>query len=356
MTDDISIEYDELSTYLSGRLADGKVEVSDIQRHTEGWSRQTVSFTATFETDGTDHTSRLVARIDNESDTANRFDTRNDIETEFRTMAAANEAGVPTPDPYWFEPDNSILGGQFFLVGHLDGDAPVTWDSRERQTLYDAWDDTANTLPSQFVDAIASVHTINPEAVPFLEQTPPEKVVSRELDTYESIYEETQLKQEPAVQEALRWFRANQPDVPETTLVHGDYRIGNVLIDDDELTGVLDWELAQIGDPLYDLGYASTRYFAGKLIEPIERPELACSLLERDWFYDEYEKRTGRTVDRERVRYWQAFSAFTMMTRGVAGAYRYDTKENDDVRNAWFQYIIPGHIEDILELIGEDRT
>ena len=111
--------------------------------------------------------------------------------------------------------------------------------------------------------------------------------------------------------------------MPETTLVHGDYRIGNVLVTEDELTGVLYWEFARIGDPLYDLGYASTRYFSGKLIEPTERPELASALVEREWFYDEYEKRTGRTVDRDRVRYWQAFSAFTMMTRGVAGAYRY---------------------------------
>ena len=357
MTDGVNTVAANLSTYLSDRLVDGPVDVTDVRSHTEGWSRRTISFTGRWTDDGSEASQRFVVRISTDyDDVDDATDTRNDIETEFRTMKAGYEAGVPAPEPYLYESDPSVLGGPFFVVEHLAGDALITWDPRNRQRLYDAWDDPENTLPSQFVDAVAAIHTVSPEDVPFLTQTEPGSVVNRELDTYERIYEETKLKQEPAVQEALRWFRANKPEVTETTLVHGDFRIGNVLVTDDELTGVLDWELAQIGDPLYDLGYASTRYFAGKLIEPIERPELASALVEREWFYDEYEKRTGRTVDRDRVRYWQAFSTFTMMTRGVVGANRYHTGESDDVRSAWFQYIVPGQIEDLLTTITDDRT
>lgn len=357
MTEATELSAADLSDALAGRLADGPVDVSDVKSHTEGWSRQTVSFTAEWRDGGTPRTERCVVRISTDHDVADDpTDTRNDIETEYRTMKAAYDAGVPAPEPYFYESDPSGLGGPFFVVEHLKGDGLVTWNPRNRQRLYDAWDDPENTLPEQFVDAIATVHTISPEDVPFLESTSPDAVVDRELDTYERIYELAKLKQEPALQEALRWFRANKPEVDETTLVHGDYRIGNVLVTDDELTGVLDWELAQIGDPLYDLGYASTRYFAGKLVEPIERPELASALVDREWFYDEYERRTGRTVDRDRVRYWQAFSTFTMLTRGVAGAYRYHTGESTDVRSAWFQYIVPGQIEDLLATITDDRT
>jgi aminoglycoside phosphotransferase (APT) family kinase protein len=158
------------------------------------------------------------------------------------------------------------------------------------------------------------------------------------------------------VEEALRWFRANKPEVPEQTLVHGDFRIGNMLVDGEELSAVLDWELARVGDPMYDLGYASTYYFAGKLINPIERPELACSLLEREWFYDQYEKRTGREVDRDRVRYWRAFSAFVMMTISLAGVHRFREGQANDVRSAWFQYTVPGLVEDQLAIAREDRT
>lgn len=357
MTDGIDTLAANLSTYLSDRLVDGPVDVTDVRSHTEGWSRRTISFTGRWTDDGSEASQRFVVRISTDyDDVDDATDTRNDIETEFRTMKAGHEAGVPAPEPYLYESDPSVLGGPFFVVEHLAGDALITWDPRDRRRLYDAWDDPENTLPGQFVDAVAAIHTVSPDDIPFLTRTDPEAVVDRELDTYERIYEETKLKREPAVQEALRWFRANRPEVPETTLVHGDFRIGNVLVTDDELTGVLDWELAQVGDPLYDLGYASTRYFAGKLIDPIERPELASALVDREWFYDEYENRTGRTVDRDRVRYWQAFSTFTMMTRGVAGAHRYHTGGSDDVRSAWFQYIVPGQIEDLLTTITGDRA
>lgn len=239
---------------------------------------------------------------------------------------------------------------------HLEGEPPVTWDPRDRQELYDAWDSPDRTLPDQFVDAVAKLHSVDAKAIPGIEDVPPDEVVTHEIDYWEEFYRMSALKREPAVEEAIRWFRANKPEIPETTLVHGDFRIGNTLIDDDRMTGVLDWELARVGDPLFDLGYASTRYFAGKLVEPIERPELACSLFERDWFYDEYERRTGRTVDRERVRYWRAFSAFVMLTISCWGAYQFHEGISDDMRKAWFQYPIPGLIEDLLDIIEDDRA
>ena len=345
-----------LATHLSGRLGPD-VEVSDLREHVEGWSRDTASFTASWTEDGTRHSRRLVVRAESDAQLEGDETEGNDIETEFETMDAAQDAPVPVPETYWFEDDPDVLGGRFFIVEHLPGEAPVVWDPRQRRTLYEAWDDPGRTLPDQFVDAAAGVHEIDPVDAG-VEPVDPGDVVGREIDRWEAVYREAAeaLTPEPAVEEALRWFRATAPDVPETTLVHGDFRIGNMLVDDDELTGVLDWELARAGDPLYDLGYASTYYFAGKLVDPIERPELACSLLEREWFYDEYERRTGRPVDRERVRYWRAFSAFVMLTIGLDGGRRFQEGETGDVRSAWFQYIVPGLLEDLLAIIREERT
>ena len=364
-----------LESYLTGRLA-ADVSVSDLHEHVEGWSRDTVSFAARWNEEGEQRERRLVVRA--ESDAQIEGDSAaegNDVETEFRTMAAAEDTSVPVPETYWYEGDRSVLGGRFFVVGHLPGDAPVVWDREQRQDLYRAWDEReanegdgkadgrakggsendGGSLPSQFVDAAAGIHTLDAEDVPALADCPPDAVVERELDRWVGRYRASTVRPEPAVEECIRWFRANPPEIPETTLVHGDFRIGNILVNEGELTGVLDWELARIGDPLYDLGYASTYYFAGKLIEPIERSELACSLLDREWFYDEYERRSGRVVDRERVRYWRAFSAFVMMTIGLAGVHRFRTGETDDVRAAWFQYIVPGLVEDMLAIVREDR-
>ncbi|WP_254538250.1 phosphotransferase family protein [Halomarina litorea] len=346
-----------LATFLSDRL-DADVSVDDLHEHVEGWSRDTASFTARWEESGETHERRLVVRA--ESDAQVEGDATgegNDVETEFRTMDAAQDAPVPVPETHWFEGDRSVLGGRFFVVDYVPGDAPVTWDRDQRQRLYDAWDerDGESSLPSQFVDCAVGVHTLGPGDVPELDDCPPEDVVERELDRWVGQYRDSVVRPEPAVEECIRWFRANAPEVPETTVVHGDFRIGNMLVDGDDVTALLDWELARIGDPMYDLGYASTYYFAGKLVDPIERPELACSLLDREWFYDEYERRSGRTVDRERVRYWRAFSAFVMMTIGLSGVDRFRSGETDDVRAAWFQYIVPGLVEDMLGVVREDR-
>jgi aminoglycoside phosphotransferase (APT) family kinase protein len=349
------ITEDVLADYLSGRFVDADVEVSDLVEHIEGWSRDTVSFTASWSDADGDHEQRLVIRAESEDQVEDAHSHGNDIEVEYRTMDAVQDTGVPVPTTHHYEDDEFVVGGRFFIVGYRPGEAYVTWDRSDRQELYEAWDNDS-TLPEQFVDAAADIHSVGPEDVPFLEDHDPDEYVEWEIDRWESVYRESALKTEPAVEEALRWFRANKPDVPETTLVHGDFRIGNMLVDGDGLSAVLDWELARVGDPMYDLGYASTKYFAGKLINPIERPELACSLLERDWFYEEYERRTGREVDPERVRYWQAFSAFVMMTIGLAGVNRYHEGQTDDVRSAWFQYIVPGLIEDQLAIVREDRT
>ncbi len=350
-----------VESFLSEKL-EVPVDVSELTEHVEGWSRDTVSFTATWSEGGETRERRFVVRAESDAQVAGEDDLAqgNDIETEYRTMAAAGDAPVPVPETHWYEDDRSVLGGRFFVVDHVPGDAPVTWDREDRESLYRAWDEReaaeGESLPSQFVDAAVGVHSIDPGAVPALEDRPADAVVDHELDRWIEVYRQSTVRPEPAIEECIRWFRANKPDVPETTLVHGDFRIGNMLVADQELTGVLDWELARIGDPLYDLGYASLHYFAGKLVEPTERPDLACAVVDREWFYDEYERRSGRPVDRERLRYWRAFAAFVMMTIGLSGVHRFRTGETEDVRAAWFQYIVPGLIEDMLAIVRADRT
>jgi aminoglycoside phosphotransferase (APT) family kinase protein len=354
MTLDVDDIPGTLESYLSGRLSDGEVTVSDLERHTEGWSRQTMSFSAES-ADG--DVNRLVARVE-PSGQERELDYRNDVETEFETMRAVAEAAVdvPMPEPYWYEADEGILGGPFFLVGFRPGEAPVTWNPRDRHELYDAWDAEGKPLPNQFVDIAVEIHSLGPEDVPALEVRDPAEVVRENLEFQERVYEESKLIDEPAVNEIIDWLYENRPEVPETTLVHGDFRVGNVLFEDDEITAVLDWELSEIGDPLFDLAYSSLQYFAGKLVDPIERPNLAGSLLDREWYLAEYERRSGRTVDPERFRYWRVYGAFRMMNGGVGGAGRFDAGESEDVRSAWFQYIVPGLIEDMLDLIEDDRT
>jgi len=75
---------------------------------------------------------------------------------------------------------------------------------------------------------------------------------------------------------------------------------------------VLDWEMARVADPLYDLGFTSVSYYAGGGPDQVSRPELASALADREWLYAEYEARVSHDVDRDRIHYWRLFSVFLL--------------------------------------------
>lgn len=341
----VSVTPEALEAYLPDHLDADSVAVEDVVQHSEGWSRDTFSFTATWEANGTENTRRFALRSESEG---GLLDT--DLEKEFRVMEAVQETDVPVPETYWYEENEHVVGAPFFVVGHVEGEPPNTWRGSDRERLAETWEDGGD-LPEQFVDAAAAIHSVSPDEVPFLDRPDPDELVDREIDHWASIYEEFDLRDEPVIDEAIRWFRDNPPEIRELTLVHGDFRIGNMLLEDEAITAVLDWEMARVGDPHYDLGYSSMPYLAGKLID--KPTDLVCSLLERDWYYDRYEAVTGRSVDRYAVQYWEAFAIFAMITIVLTGLDRYNKGESDDVRQVWLQYPVPGLLEDMLAIMRE---
>lgn len=352
---DTTVDAEALGSFLSGRLADATVTISDLDV-TRGGSRDTGVFTASWEEDGETRSRRLVVRVEN-SDRADSHDTAlsqeiKDIAREYAVMEQLVGGSVPMPEPYWYEDDESVLGERFFVTEHVPGSAPRTLRKPDRERLYAAWDDEDRQLPREFVEAAAAIHSHGPEDVPALDAIAPEDVVDVELERARAALgdEGTDVGPTPIMNETLRWLEANRPSVPEVTLVHGDFRIGNMLVDDRSITAVIDWEMARIADPLFDLGWASARVFAGKYLHPPERPELACALVERDWLYDQYEAMTGRTVDRDRVRYWRVLSLFLIIVGSLARARWYQESESDDVRYVLPQFAIPAHLEDLMDL------
>lgn len=334
---------EQLETFIDSRVeSDNGVRIVDFTYHTVGWSRETCSFTAEWRADGVEQSNRLTARAQRG---ASLLDTS--VEHEYRIMEALQDTAVPVPQTKWYADAESVFDVPVCVMEHVDGDVPNTWRPDDRAELREAWERKA--LPREFVQVTADIHAVTPEDVPFLDNPGVADVVDRELDYWIDKYEEMLVKDEPIVREAIRWLRRNRPDVDEVTLIHGDHRIGNMICDDDHINAVLDWELARIGDPHFDLGYSSLRYIAGKFLD--SRPELACSLLERDWYYDRYEEVSGRDVDRDRVEYWRIFSIVMAITIIYTGLNRYESGETDDVRQLWPQYGMPDLLEDLLDLL-----
>jgi len=337
-----------LAAYLAETRFVGPVEILDLKKHTEGWSRTTISFTAD---DGSTE-ERIVVRIETE---ALLSPSSHGIEYEYEVMKAMEETDVPCPMMYDLESDRKILGEKFFLAEFINGETPNVWRSHWRERLQGEWATEGRPLPNQFVDILVDLHSIDTDRIDVLDDPGADDVAANELAEYEEWYGSTK-RTNPVLEEAFRWLESNMPMVSERTFVHGDYRVGNMLLDDSRVEGLLDWELARISDPMYDLGFTSTRYLNGRLTNPADQPEYVNSLLPKQWFFEEYARRAGREIDFDRVRYWQIFSLTQHLCHILLAIDRYADGDSADVRNAWLQYMIPAIMTELLEYLESDRT
>ncbi|MGB8646768.1 MAG: phosphotransferase family protein [Anaerolineae bacterium] len=216
---------------------------------------------------------------------------------EFRVLQAAYESGVPAPRPYWFLGD--LLGRPCLVMQRLEGE---TIGRRIVQAVGLA--EARKSLPHQMGAALGAIHRVPAERYglnalipsPKTGETPAIVSIRRAETDLDRIGEP-----HPALELVLRWLRRNEPAPPEhLALVHGDYRIGNVVVTPQGLTGVLDWEFAHLGDPAEDLAWGMVRdwrFGVDKLrYGGVGQPQD---------FFAGYQECTGIPVDLSRVHYWE---------------------------------------------------
>lgn len=163
---------------------------------------------------------------------------------EAALIKAASEAGVPVPSVIHVCSETDGIG-EAFVMGRLSGEtiAPKILKSPE-------FEDTRSVLAGQCGAALARIHAIDSARLPDL----PTSGGGAQIEQYEAIYRSFDVPK-PVFELALAWLRANEPTPRKPVLVHGDFRLGNLMVDGSGLVGVLDWELAHIGDPREDLAW-----------------------------------------------------------------------------------------------------
>ncbi len=158
-------------------------------------------------------------------------------------------------------------------------------------------------MTAQLGRILAAIHRIDPvqHRLQFLAEPPPgESAARNEMDRYEQIGRFIAPDPHPAFELAFRWLRERVPRGDERVVVHGDYRIGNVIFGTDGVRAILDWELAHIGDPMEDLGWICVRSWRfGSDDKPVG------GIGTREELFHAYEDAGGITVDAERVRFWE---------------------------------------------------
>ena len=209
-----------------------------------------------------------------------------DMGTEIAAVRAAAAAGVPTASIIAASTDTAELGAAYMILTDVAG------ETNPRKILRDnEYERARGALPAQLAEALVKVHAIDPASVPGLNDVDQVTQYRDVLDTLGQPH--------PTFELALRWLDDNRPPLADRSVVHGDFRLGNVIVGDDGLRAVLDWELVHIGDPMEDLGWLCVKAWRFGSSKP------AAGIAEYEQLFEAYAAAGGGVVDPGIVRWWE---------------------------------------------------
>ena len=266
---------DKLSGVLAPVLGE-PVAVENLHALTGGASRSTWAFEAV-----TDTRRRLILR------TGPPDDVHAGMETEARTQAMAAAAGAPVPHVLVADNSTTALGLPFLVCDFIDGETIA------RKIFRELGDRPAvrERLLEQCAQALAAIHRVDPTGV----DLPHHDQMAIWRDELDRTHDTT-----ATFEWTLRWLAANRPAPSTPVMVHGDFRMGNLIVRGGELASVLDWELVHVGEIYEDLAWFCIR--AWRFGEPASRGAGGLGSIER--FLSAYERAGGSTVDRVGMRWW----------------------------------------------------
>ena len=256
----------------------GADDVVDLVRLSGGASRETWSFDAVGP--GPDRRRLVLQR--------RRSGSTGDMDLEARVLQAARAGGVPVPAVVAWAGDSEALGAPFTIVERVEGETIA------RKILRD--DEYAGARPrlaAQLGRAAAALHRIDPATVPGL-------ALVDEVAQYREVLDASG-QPHPAFELGFRWLAANRPDPMPPAIVHGDFRLGNVIVGPDGLRAVIDWELAHVGEPLADLGWMCVKAWRYRGTGRVAGVGDVAQLL------DAYAEMSGVRVDPDVLRWWEVF-------------------------------------------------
>ena len=321
----------------AGELGAGD-RVVGLEQLLGGWSRH--SFLAETRT-GSDAGRRYVVRV---KPKGALLDT--DLALEYRVHEALQQENVAIPRVYHLEEsEQTPFDGPFFVMEYIEGEAPNMYKAQERAWLEDDWNGPRG-IAQEMLGNLARIHTLprerQPPNVPELEFL---DVVAR----WRSVYEEKRLVRDPVIEEAYEWLAEHAPDETREGLVHGDYRVGNTLMADGQVRGILDWELCYRGDVRFDLGYLVLDRMAGKHLRT--RGPLMGAFADERWFLDHYAELTGTPVERASLPPFEMLAIMMLLATQVTAVWMYKHGHTTDFRMAWSRFSFAGLRQDMVRLM-----
>lgn len=273
----------ELAESLAAVVADSlnvsSVEVRDLVRLSGGASRESWSFDAV-------HDGAVTELILRRAPAAISDAIGPTMMLEAAAMREAARVGVPSPDVIFATADKEPLGGSCIVMTRVAG------ESIARKILRDnEYAEARPKLASQCGEILGRLHTMDQQALPAM-------VDGYQLDGLRALLDDSGVAS-PMLELALRWLDTHQPPSTRKTVVHGDFRNGNLIVSPTGIGAVLDWELVHLGDPMEDLGWLCTRAWRFGGAGPVG------GFGEYDDLFAAYEKTSGVPIDPAVVKWWE---------------------------------------------------
>jgi aminoglycoside phosphotransferase (APT) family kinase protein len=230
------------------------------------------------------------------------------VDREYRLLSALHPLGFPVPRPLAVCDDAEVIGAIFYVMEMARGrsypnGALPEFDPPTRRRIYE-----------QLVDTLADLHVIDPQAAELGDFGKPGNYFERQVMRWTRQYRDSETDYLPEMERLISFLPETLPEQSRTSIVHGDYRIDNVMFDGDgSLTAVLDWELATLGDPLADFSYLAMQWMmpadgaAG--LSGLDLRALGIPTLEE--VVERYSERSGEPVA-EQLDWYFAYNLFRL--------------------------------------------
>jgi aminoglycoside phosphotransferase (APT) family kinase protein len=305
---------EQIRAWAADELGEPDVKIEGLRRTSAGFSRENWVFDAVH---GDGRREALIARRDPVGSVL-----RTDRAVEGAVLRALEATNVPAPKVRWLDAEGTRLGRPTVVMERAEGECDwfVLNSDRPVETRVD--------IAHRLYDRLADIHLVDWRSLGLGEMLddPGDRAAQAAVDHWEQELRAVQLEGEPELEVALTWLRASAPEAAATTLVHGDFKAGNVLLIGDEVSLVLDWETVHLGDPQEDLGWVTNPLrMREHRIEGVWEPD---DLIAR------WAAQTGLTPHIDAIRWWRVLANFKLCVIVLTGNHAFVHGRLDQARQS----------------------
>jgi len=258
-----------------------------------------------------------------------------DMSREFKVQSAVQKEFSKVPKMFAYTDDAAVLGSEFYIMEKVEGIILNFKEAKKRDIPANDY----KTIANAWLDAFTELHQLDYDAIGLTNLGKPEGYVERQVTNWGKQYLKAATKDVPSAEKVMQWMQENQPKNYQHCLIHNDYKYDNVVFKDNswkEITAVLDWEMATLGDPLMDLGTSLGYWTLASDHDFVKQGIPSPTIFEgnpmRSEIVASYAKKSGRDI--HNMVFYYAFGLFKIAVIAQQIYYRYSKGLTSDPRFA----------------------